>query len=273
MPIRPGSIDKIGWRETGTGGGFTEVGAALLDIPTVEIADDEVNTALYLSRSAANRKTFTIPVHDWSLFAALNTLQLARKGLELQITLTNGDVFTYDPVKFTVAPRIGAVPHIGEVFVAADGVTSNPTSTPGDWTTVGAIQAGSSLDLTAVANSDGYGLPFYKHMGFRHEMELFGSSATDPATTLATYENAKLTVALLHPDATYTIYKNVYSQTRNNPDFSEEGFVSLRWRLDGALEDIDSMLSFTGTPPDYVFGFAIEGAAFGYTEANILTIT
>lgn len=273
MDITPGSIQKIGWREDGTAGSFIEAGAALLGIPSIEIGDDEVETALYQSRAAGARKTISIPVHDWSLFAALNTLQLARKRLEIQVTLTDGKVLTYAPVGFTVTPELGRIPHIGEVFVADDGTTSTPASTPGDWTSVGSVQAGSSLEIEAIANQDGYQMPFYKHMKMRHELELFGDSSTDPETTLGPYENLPCTVALLHPDDTYTIYKNVYSEVRVNPDFSEEGFVTNRWRLDGSQANIDNLITFAATPPDYVFGFIINGAAFGYTESNILTVS
>lgn len=271
MPVIPGSITQARWRESGSVGSYVTAPAGLLDIPSIEINDDTLPTALYREVAAARRKTITMGCHDWSLFAALNTLQIARAKLELEFTLSNGDVFTYEPVWFSVRPRIGQVPHIGTVYVAAAGVTTTPTSTPGDWTSIGSIQAGSSLEINAVASQQGYNLPFYKHASLRHEMNLLGDSATAPETTMATYENALCTIALLHPDGQYTRYNNVFAQLRHNPDFSEEGFVTHRLTLDAIHENILTIITMQTTPPDYINGWELSGAVFGYAEADFFT--
>lgn len=273
MPVVPGSITQARWRASGTADAYVSVPAGLLNVPEITINDDELPTATYRDRAAGFRKAITMGCYDWSLFAALNALQVARTPIELEFTLTNGDIYTYDPVVFTVRPTIGAIPHIGTVYVADNGVTTDPTSTPLDWTALGSILNGSSLEMQAVSAENGYGQPFYKHASLRHEMFLLGNAAAAPETTLATYENALCTISLLHPDGNYTRYNSVFAQTRNNPDFSEEGFVTHRLTVDAIAQDVLTILTLQTTPPDYINGWELTGACFGYAESDFLTIS
>lgn len=268
MSVVPGSITQARWRKSGSSDAYVTCPAGLLGVPSIQIADDQIATALYRDRAASRRKTINQPVHDWSLFAALNTLQIARDKLELEYTLSNGAVFTYDPVWFSVRPLLSQVPNLGTIYVADAGVTTTPTSTPLDWTSLGSVREGSNLEINTVAPNQGYGLPFYKHTSMRHVMELLGDATTDPATTLAAYENALCTISILHPDGNYTRYNNVYAQTRLNPDFAEEGFVTNQLTVDALNQNLLTMVTLQATPPDYINGFEIIGACFGYAEGD-----
>lgn len=274
MAVLSSAVSKIGWRESGTAGAFTEVAAGLDGVPEIEINDDTLPTAVGIDRRAGIRKTFTVPVYDWSAFAALDTLQQARKSIELQITLLAGTVLTYDPVRFTVVPVFNQVPSLRSVFVGATTAAGDPGSDPLDWTELGSILEGSSIELNAVANADGENLPLYSKMTLRHEMELINNHATnDVATVLATYENALCKAALLHSNGDYSIYSNVYSSVRHNPSFEVEDFITQQWVLEGVGSTLANLITFPTTPPDFIWGFRIDGAAFGFAESDILTIT
>lgn len=273
MSVVPGSITQARWRESGSSDSYVTVPAGLLGIPQFTNNDDKLGNALYREVAANRRKNIILPVYDWSTFAALNTLQIARGKLELEFTLSNGDIYTYDPVWFTARPTIGQVPSIGEVFVADAGVTTNPTSTPLDWTSLGSVREGSNLEINAVAGSQGYGLPFFKHMGMRHVLELFRDATAEPATSMAGYENALCTISLLHPDGNYTRYNNVFAQTRQLEDFSEEGFVLTELTLDAINQNVLTMITMQTTPPDYINGFEISGAVFGYADSDFFAVT
>jgi len=102
---RSGIIEKIGWREAGTGGAFTATDLIGEGV-TVERAENKIPLADGTVEKAGSAVRLTIPVLDPALFGALDTFQDDAKELEVQITFWEGpaNTATYDNLPFTVTP-------------------------------------------------------------------------------------------------------------------------------------------------------------------------
>ena len=123
-----------------------------------------------------------------------------------------------------------------EVFFAAAGTASDPTTTPLDWTTAGRMESeGGAVNYTAGSREDAGRLPIFRNMALE---VLFDLLAISNKSVVDGYSEQECAVSLKRVDGTYKQFQNVKLSRVGSYNPGVEEFQTVRVRLSAGARDI-----------------------------------
>lgn len=212
--------------------------------------------------------------HTWSVFAALKTKMLADTPVLLRVKYdgSTNNQYSYDPVYFSIVPRLGSLPDKCALYIAAkntDHVSNVPTA-GAPWTSLGLILGGSGPQFSPVTVEDGCKHPVYSRTTLQWEVDFLAECSA----ALDTYRNTGAKLAIAHPDGTFTYIDNV--RAVNLPSAGElvmtRAVFSGAWRDVIAADETSDGVTPPASPDDYFFGCLFAGIASGTQQSDVLTI-
>lgn len=279
MATETGLFTSATWQATG-GGTLVTVNKNLLSFPDIAQNAETLAIATGLNRRLRSRHDITLRVHDISTFAALKALMISRT--ELEFSLLGSNTHQWDPMRFSVVYALDQVPNIKKVWIGADGATSDPVTTPANWTSLGAIEAGDAPSLAVVGPNDGVALPLYTATTLEWTLRLIddATAAAPVQTTLASFQGGLARIALESPDGSFTFLGGASAGQGVNVDWDaapeagvESFFSGVNMTLTGSQEDPDNLIVLPGTPSDFVFAFDLVMAAVSTNFTDFYSVS
>lgn len=275
MAVDVGIVASLSYRESsGSPGSYTVVLPNLFEFPEPTLSPETLPIADGIDLRVRDRDEFLIRVHDISLWSALNTLMVARAKLDLKFTMSSGKTYTFNPNRFTVRPLFNRVPDRSEILIGAtDAGNDVGDADAGDWTSLGNILDGSTLDLTPNTRNDGIRLGFFTSMGLQGQFDFIDDAGTTVRTTLATYNRLKCKLAILSPDGNYLILSGITLQhVPYALNFGVDQLVTDQVIIGGVAANATSLVTLPASPPDYIYGFELRTMAASAVQGDYLTV-
>lgn len=276
MAKLPGIPAAIRWREQGSVAAFVEITPGNFDFPDSNINPDTISVAEGIDARTRSRSEFSIPVYTWAEFAALNTLMLTDKRLEVEFEFASGSptVFNYDPISFNVVPLIGSVPNLCRCWIGAVNAVGNPSTDPGNWTDLGEFFGTSQPTFTPNVEDDGKGVPLYLNQLFQHDFRLQNNAATDLGTRLSGFPSGdKVDMQIEMPTGQFLEYKNVTIYYDLIPRFAVNELVTYDFQVARLVQDPLDAITPPATTPKFEYGFRLSMAAASTNLSDYLTVT
>ncbi len=276
MAVEAGIVTTVSYRESATSpGSYTDVTSNLLSFPDANQSPDTLPIADGIDLRVRDRDEFTIRFYDISLWSALNTLMVGRSKLDLKFTMSSGNTYTFNPMRFSVKLLTSQVPDRSELLIGATSAGDDVGGADsGDWTSLGSVVDGSALNINANTINDGLGLPVYVSASIDQSFELMDDAGTTVRTTLATYNRAKCRLAVLNPDGKYLLYSGITLQhVPYNMQFGLDQLVTDSVQIGGAAANVTSLITIPASaPPDYLYGFEINAVGASSVQSDYLTV-
>lgn len=274
MAAQDGLISKLSYRESvASPGSYTDVLPNLFAFPEPTLSPETLPIADGIDLRVRDRDEFVTQVYDISLWAALNTLMVARAKLDVKFTFGT-PIYTFNPCRFTVRLLTNNVPDRAEVLIGAtDAGDDVAGADSADWTSLGEILGGSALNLSINTTDDGLGLPFYVSASLEHTFDLMNTAGTSVRTTLASYNRLKCRLAWKQANDDYLFYENVTLQhVPYALNFGLDQLITDQVQVSAAAANTTSLITLPASPVDYITGFELRTIAASAVQGDYLTV-
>lgn len=261
----PGVFTQVSYGETGTT--LTDIDGALAVLGNVQDQSERLDTARGTSVVTRILQQISVTFQQWSQFTALNTLMQAGTNIDLEFTASDGTVFLYSDLEFTVSPVLFELPSVKEVYIAAAGAGSGTGGT-----SLGALREDAvSVQFSPGGPNNKLGQQVYAATSIQLELEFFDNVLS----ALATYDQSTR-CELTFEDAAgnLTVIDDLgVDPARVNLRSGAQELVGFVGSFNNTLADVTDKITVPASPADYEFRAVVNATASGSAVSDFLTIT